>query len=164
MSVNWVTLNDNKQPIPLPREEFVFQQITRLSMVCRTINKTPGARIEGAAEAIYLSAQRVIFLSNSDSSQYHIDGKGDANFENISIPLSNFKGAKLHQPWIGPNAWIGAFTPTPSGGLDPELAMWEIKISFPSGGAFEFAKKFEQAMRAESLNQSHIDELPQYVA
>ncbi|VVT49286.1 uncharacterized protein SAPINGB_P002196 [Magnusiomyces paraingens] len=166
MSVNWVTLDNQQRPVPLPGEEFVFEQNdsdARLSLSCKTIDKTPGATIDSSAGGrLFLSTQRLIYLAESTDSRYHIEGKGDALFDNLAVPLSGFKGARLHQPWIGPNAWVGVFVPTNGGGLNPELAMWEMKISFATGGALDFARLFQRALEARTLQQSHIDELPQY--
>lgn len=96
------------------------------------------------------------------STRYHVEGLGDRNFDNISIPLQKFNSARLIQPWVGPNGWAGAFTAVKDGGLEPDQLLWEIKMTFTAGGALEFAKTFEKAVRAAQMNQNHIDELPAY--
>lgn len=166
MSVDWVTLDQNKHPIPLPSEEFIYQRLSddRVPLAIKTVNMSTGGNINCATGRIYLSTQRLVYVGTSESSRYHVDGKGDKNFESISIPLTNISSARLHQPWIGPNAWVAGFTPVKNGGLEPELAVWEIKLTFGSGGAIDFAQVFERAMQARSVNQVHIDELPQYSA
>lgn len=198
MSVNWVTLDSNREPIPLQNEEFVYKSVSypnlTLPISVKNLTSAPGSSdttITCTQGSLYLSTQRLVYIPDkSASSKFHVTFKAssegssdsrselrgvDRNFESIAIPLKYISNAKLQQPWIGANSWIANFMPVPNGGLDTpaqidssgkqtqqNVGLWEIKITFSSGGAIDFYTVFGKAMQARSMEVQHIDELPAY--
>jgi WW domain-binding protein 2 len=93
-------------------------------------------------------------------------------------------------PLFGPNVWQAVLQPVPGGGLPPNQAHIEAKLTFKDGGAYDFHTNFErikerflQAMEAArdgqvtgtssgqgvagpvagvNMDAVHLDELPTY--
>lgn len=187
MSINWVTLNEKGEPVPLPNEEFIYVSTKgqRIPLRMKTVGDGGGSRVESGNGRIWLSTERIVYIVEEGErgeegvvwgiwdrlregsgygrgGKYHVGGLGDRNFDNLSVALKEFESGRLVQPWVGPNGWAGVFRGVRDGGLEPEGRLWEMEVTFMGGGAVEFGRVFERAVRARELEQSHIEELPVY--
>ena len=91
-------------------------------------------------------------------------------------PILNLQDTRISAPFFGPNVWTGILQPVTGGGIPPQHAFVEIKMTFKEGGAFDFHSTFERIrdslLRAVETAQAsgheldmgnvHLDELPAY--
>lgn len=47
-------------------------------------------------------------------------------------------------PWFGANAWVAVLKPVTGGGIPPQHAFVEAKLTFQEGGAYDFRRVFEE--------------------
>lgn len=170
MSVNQIQL----PPATYAGETFVHKtnpSSQRVTATLETIGtssstSTTAATIQSSHGTVYLSTRRLIYVPEialeSTTSSYHIAGKGDRNFESVSIPLDRISDSHLHQPWIGPNGWVAVVAPVEGGGMEPESSMWMLKLVFKDGGVYEFVDAFTKSVEARQRGQGHIEDLPVY--
>lgn len=150
MSINWV-MQKNGVPVELPQEAFVLSY-QRVSL---DMNSSHGnIASEGK---IYLSRKRLVFIA-STSSRYHVRDKGDKEFRDLTVPLKQIYGARVVQPWFGPNKWKADIRPVPEGGLEPDNQLWQLSLTFKDGGVFDFSTRMEALIEEEQRK----DELPEY--
>ncbi|RIA93506.1 hypothetical protein C1645_762169 [Glomus cerebriforme] len=155
MALNWAMIgSDGKSPVPLPGEKILLEQ-GKVSLVLDMGGGYPGnAGTLKADGGIYLTNQRVIFISRP-----LLD-----HFKSLSIPLLNLKEGKLQQPWFGANYYQAIVTPVPNGGLP---APGQLKITFKEGGGFEFSTVYKELMLRLFENEGtapveHTEPLPIY--
>jgi len=92
-------------------------------------------------------------------------------------------------PFFGPNVWTAIVKPVPGGGIPPQHAALELKMTFKDGGAYDFATTYERikerlqqaletaresghginesagqrgAPQGVNMDNVHLDELPAY--
>lgn len=150
MSINWVMTKDGK-PIELPEESFVFS-CDRVSFALHSNH----GNMAGEGK-LYLSKQRLVFLALAPD-KYHVKGKGDKHFRDFAVALTKVYGAKVVQPWFGPNKWQADVLPVVGGGLEPDNQLWQLSLTFKDGGVFDFSSKIAQILEEEAKK----DELPEY--
>ncbi|CAO3651246.1 unnamed protein product [Mucor hiemalis] len=159
MSVNWVMLTqDGAAAVPLPQEKMFFTQPSvKLVMDCNEVaGGYPGnseAYYESNKGTVILSNQRIIYLASNTTS----------HFQNLNIPILNFKNWKLEQPWFGANFVSGVVIPVQGGGL---TKAGNLKLTFSEGGAIEFTTILRNLL--ERIGESNevpreYEPLPAYV-
>ena len=106
----------------------------------------------------------------------YLPANPDPSLKSFMAPIQNLKDTRISAPFFGPNVWTGILKPVTGGGIPPQCAFVEIKMTFKEGGAFDFHSTFErvrdsllQALEtAEASGQAfdpehvHLDELPAY--
>lgn len=65
-----------------------------------------------------------------------------ATFQSFAAPISSLHDSHVTAPWVGPNAWVAAVQPVPSGGIPSHLPAIEARLTFKDGGAYEFHDRF----------------------
>jgi len=155
MALNWAMIaSDGKSPVPLPGEKIFLEQ-DKVSLVLDMGGGYPGnAGTFKADGGIFLTNQRVIFISRPSLE----------HFKSLSIPLLNLKEGKLQQPWFGANYYQAVVTPVLSGGLP---APGQLKVTFKEGGGFEFSTVYKDLMLRLFENEGtvpveHTEPLPMY--
>ncbi|CAG8483252.1 10027_t:CDS:2 [Funneliformis mosseae] len=154
MALNWAMIaSDGKSPVPLPGEKIILEQ-DKVSLVFDMGGGYPGnAGTYKADGGIFLTNQRVIFISRPTLQ----------HFKSLSVPLLNMKEGKLQQPWFGANYYQAIVTPVPNGGLP---APGQLKVTFKEGGGFEFSSHYNSLMLRLFENEGslveHTEPLPTY--
>jgi hypothetical protein len=102
MALNAVMLNNaSKQPVPLP-EEKQYLRIDGLEAVLHPMSNTTtlnaSAKPLKAAGSIYVTSQRVIFVSDAPPST--LAASGNTELVSLSCNLSHFQDGRLVQPWL----------------------------------------------------------------
>jgi len=153
--LNWAMIaSDGKSPVPLPGEKILSEQ-NKVSLVLDMGGSYPGnAETYKADGIIYLTNQRVIFISRPILE----------HFKSLSVPLLNLKEGKFQQPWFAANYYQAIVIPVPNGGLP---APGQLKITFKEGGGFEFSTTFKNLMLRLFENEGtapveHTEPLPIY--
>lgn len=165
-----MSLNQLQKPVsPYPGEIWVYQCLapaSRVTIKAETIGTDPAAgKIDSSSGSVYLSTRRLIYVpeeAESNSCGHHVKGKGDRNFESLSIPLDRISDTHLRQPWIGPTGWVAIVAPVTDGGMDPENSMWKLELLFKDGGVYDFVEAFNKSQEARQRGQNHTEELPVY--
>ncbi|CAN6675119.1 hypothetical protein TRVA0_090S00210 [Trichomonascus vanleenenianus] len=147
MSVNWAMV-ESGTPVELPHEKFEITH-KRVGLILEP-GETRGGRISVGSGRVYLSRQRVVYLPDEPVT-YRVIGKGDKEFLSFSGDRQRMFEAKVETPWFGPNGWRAKVRPTSDGGLEPGNEVWNLKLVFNEGGAFDFADKFSDLSYEEPL-------------
>jgi len=171
-------LDETKGFVPLPRERILFTTPQRTTLSLQSSNSYPGKEplsIHSSAGTGYLTNQRLVYLPTAPT----------PSLQSFSAPILNLQDTHVSAPFFGPNVWTGILQPVPGGGIPPQHAFIEIKMTFKDGGAFDFHSSFERIkenlsqaieMARESgqvvtgnanqpqvdLSQVHLDQLPAY--
>lgn len=74
--------------------------------------------------------------------------------KSISINLTNFRDAKLVQPWFAANYYEATVVPQRDGGLH---SIHTLKLHFKEGRAFEFHTSLETVMNAAAARQKQLE-------
>ncbi|GBB89486.1 hypothetical protein RclHR1_16190005 [Rhizophagus clarus] len=155
MALNWAMIaSDGKSPVPLPGEKILLEQ-DKVSLILDMGGGYPGnAETLKADGGIYLTNQRVIFISQPSLE----------HFKSLSIPLLNLKEGKFQQPWFGANYYQAVVTPVLNGGLP---APGQLKVTFKEGGGFKFSTVYKNLMLRLFENEGtapveHTEPLPMY--
>lgn len=105
--------------------------------------------------------------------------------QNFSAPILNLQDTFVRAPFFGANYWTAAVRPVAGGGIPPNHAIVELKLTFREGGAFDYHTVFEQIkerlhhalslareegrgigglgpMGAAELAAVHLEQLPAY--
>jgi hypothetical protein len=132
MSVNWVSISSNL-PVELPEEKFKLSNNVdfTLSLVSTSV------KCVTCKAVAFISNRRLIVLPKG-TVNYHVSGRGDRPFDSFASDVKRIYGAKLIQPWFGPNAWQADILPAIGGGLEPDNQLWRVDLVFKDGGAFDF--------------------------
>ncbi|CEI94819.1 hypothetical protein RMCBS344292_09024 [Rhizopus microsporus] len=106
MSINCVMLTqDGKAPVPLPQEKMFFTQPdVKLILDCNDEAGYPGntgGHYESSRGTVVLTNQRIVYLVD----------KPTPGFQNLNVPILNFKQWRLEQPWFGANYVTGIVLP-----------------------------------------------------
>lgn len=153
-------------PLPTSRISLSGKTIGSSSSSSRSSSSTEGGELSSSSGQLYLSTRRLVYIpSASETSsppRHRVFGRGDRNFESLSVPLDRISSTQLQQPWIGPSGWVCLVSPLAGGGLEPETLAWQLKLVFRDGGVYEFVEAYERSQRARQAGQSHIEELPEY--
>ncbi|CAO3672411.1 hypothetical protein CU097_008085 [Rhizopus azygosporus] len=159
MSINCVMLTqDGKAPVPLPQEKMFFTQPdVKLILDCNDEAGYPGntgGHYESSRGTVVLTNQRIVYLVD----------KPTPGFQNLNVPILNFKQWRLEQPWFGANYVTGIVLPVPGGGLSRTS---QLKLTFAEGGAIEFADILRNLLeRMGETNEipREYEPLPEYPA
>lgn len=168
-----MSVNQIECPVkPYAGETWVYQcpiPTSRISLTGKTVGSSTsdGGELSSSSGQLYLSTRRLIYIpstsdTSSSPSRHRVIGRGDRNFESLSIPLDRISSTQLQQPWIGPSGWLCLVSPLSGGGLEPESSAWQLKLVFREGGVYEFVEAYERSQRARQAGQGHIEELPVY--
>ncbi|TKA41673.1 hypothetical protein B0A49_13949 [Cryomyces minteri] len=72
--------------------------------------------------------------------------------QSFTAPILNLHDTHVTAPFFGPNVWIALVQPVQGGGIPPQHAAIELKMTFKDGGAFDFHSRFERVK--ERLQQA----------
>ncbi|KAI9888550.1 MAG: hypothetical protein M1814_006820 [Vezdaea aestivalis] len=95
----------------------------------------------------------------------------DAPVLSFSAPIVNLHDTHLSTPLFGANGWVASVQPVTGGGLPPAHMLYELKLTFKDGGAFDFHSAFERIKEvhtnARANGQSDVaaaplEQLPAY--
>ncbi|KAK3079137.1 hypothetical protein LTS18_005648 [Coniosporium uncinatum] len=169
MSVNWVMLSDTEGFVPLPNEQRLYKSPPRTTISLQTLNKFPGREpysVQSSAGSVHLTNRR-----------------------SFTAPILNLQDTHVTAPFFGPNVWTAIVKPVPGGGIPPQHAALELKMTFKDGGAYDFATTYERikerlqqaletaresghgmsdsigqrgAPQGVNMDNVHLDELPAY--
>lgn len=64
--------------------------------------------------------------------------------QSFAAPILNLHDTHVTAPFFGPNVWTALLQPVAGGGIPPQHAALELKMTFKDGGAFDFHSKFER--------------------
>ncbi|KAF8524588.1 hypothetical protein BU17DRAFT_74712 [Hysterangium stoloniferum] len=158
MALNWVTLNDTRQPVPIGEEHNVMVIGTGVEMVLSVPSQQSGGTPTKLKETggIWLTDQRLIFVRGL--------GTGHSPLDTLSIPLASLLSTSFQQPTFSANYLLVDIKPSLGGGLT-EGAKAEIRLK--DQGMFGFVSALEK-MRERALfmkRESALeDELPLYTS
>ncbi|KIM29588.1 hypothetical protein M408DRAFT_115953 [Serendipita vermifera MAFF 305830] len=165
MSINWVELNPQRQPLPIGQERFIhgsrlLEAKAKISSPIPTQPRREGNASTGtefgAAGTAYLSDMRLVFISNNGQVSESSD-----TFSTFSVLFSSIVGTKYQQPWFGGNYIEVTFKPTPDGGL-PVGALATVTLRVDGGGLYEFCAALQQRMEAARVKHQESNTLPVY--
>lgn len=98
--------------------------------------------MSSSAGVVYLTNRRIIYLPSSPTPA----------LQSFAAPILNLHDTHVTAPWIGPNVWTAVLQPVQGGGIPPQHAALELKITFKDGGAFDFHTRYERVK--ERLQQA----------
>ncbi|MCJ1356566.1 MAG: hypothetical protein MMC33_006561 [Icmadophila ericetorum] len=130
-------LDNRKGFVPLPREKIIFTSPPRTALSLQTPNSYPGKEpfsLQSATGTAFLTNQRIVYLPATSTPQ----------LQSFATPILNLQDAHVTAPFFGPNVWTGVLLPVIGGGIPPQHAYLEIKLTFKDGGAFDFHSNFER--------------------
>jgi len=168
-------LADDKEFEPLPWERILFKSPARTTLSLQSSNSFPGKQpfsVQSSGGVAYLTNQRIVYLPTTPTPQ----------LQSFSAPILNLQDAHVSAPFFGPNVWIAVLQPVTGGGIPPQHAYIEMKMTFKDGGAFDFHTTFEEVKASLShaleiaresghttgqtsnidLSNVHLDQLPAY--
>ncbi|KAF9527991.1 hypothetical protein CPB83DRAFT_855148 [Crepidotus variabilis] len=163
MALNWVMLNANRAPVPLPNEMNITT-VEGVEVVVIIPDAPPaGSSSSGGSGGIkklkgfgktFLTDQRFIFTSPDSTS---------ATFESLSAPLHAILSTRFEQPTFGANYLSFEVKPSPEGGLTEGT---KVEVRFKDRAMFEFVSLLEKA-RERSIYMKRLPEeddenLPSY--
>lgn len=122
---------------PLPGEKTLYTSPPRTALCLQSLNKFPGMEpyiIQSSSGWVHLTNRRLIYLPASPTPQ----------FQSFAAPILNLHDTHVTTPWFGPNVWTATVQPVSGGGIPPQHAALELKITFKDGGAFDFHTNFER--------------------
>ncbi|KAI9091842.1 hypothetical protein DFS34DRAFT_653300 [Phlyctochytrium arcticum] len=151
MALNGAQLDQDGSPIFITGEKAFLNQ-SGVALEYESGNGYPGSGQNFYVQkgTLYLTNRRVIYIANI---------KLDF-FKNMNVPLENLKQGQLYQPWFDSNRYEATVEPVPNGGLS---AVGHLKLTFKSGGGFEFSSMFMQ-LRSRLTGETlpHEEALPLY--
>ncbi|KAL2350182.1 hypothetical protein BJ546DRAFT_491371 [Cryomyces antarcticus] len=145
MSINWVMLSDSEGFTPLPGEQKLYTSPPRTSLSLHTLNKFPGKEpfsVQSSTGCVHLTNRRIVYLPAAPTPQ----------LQSFTAPILNLHDTRVTAPFFGPNVWIALVQPVQGGGIPPQHAAIELKMTFKDGGAFDFHSRFERVK--ERLQQA----------
>lgn len=122
---------------PLPGEKTLYTSPPRTTLSLQSLNKYPGKEpyiIQSSAGCVHLTNRRLIYLPASPTPELH----------SFAAPILNLHDTHVTAPWFGPNVWTSIVQPVSGGGIPPQHAALELKITFKEGGAFDFHTNYER--------------------
>ncbi|KAI9761499.1 MAG: hypothetical protein M4579_001009 [Chaenotheca gracillima] len=139
MSINWVMLSEREKFVRLPGERLLYTSPERTALSVKTPSSYPGSQpfsISSGSGVLYLTNQRaqVVYLPQSPTPA----------LQSFSAPVLNLHNTHVSAPFFGPNAWAAALQPVSGGGLPPIQTIYEVKITFKDGGAFDYHTNYER--------------------
>lgn len=132
--------------IKLPNERTLFTSPPRTSLQISTPNTSPGAEplsVESKAGVVYITNQRLVYLPASPTPE----------LQSFSCPILNTQDTYVRAPFFGANYWLGTCKAVQGGGIPAAHSIFEIRLTFREGGAFDFHTTFEQIK--ERLHQAY---------
>ena len=74
----------------------------------------------------------------------YLPATSTTQLQSFAAPILNLQDTHVTAPFFGPNVWTGVLLPVTGGGIPPQHAYLEIKLTFKDGGAFDFHSNFER--------------------
>ncbi|BFZ57927.1 hypothetical protein PYCC9005_004982 [Savitreella phatthalungensis] len=178
MSLNWLTVTDDEQLVPLEDEEV----LTRLEQVHADV---PG--IGSAPQGIaWVTTKRIAFCRTSKvSSSNATDAKSwiqsylpalltgaqspapqsHTHLDSLSIPLARIRKTSLEQPLFGANAYVVEFVGVAGGGWITDSPLVVARFTCVNGGSETFVRAVANAARQFSelaRQKEEANALPAY--
>ncbi|PKS11487.1 hypothetical protein jhhlp_003251 [Lomentospora prolificans] len=136
---SWVMLSRSGEIVRLPHEHILHSTGSRVS-IDLTVPKSLQGRtptpfsMKSDNGIAYITNQRVIYLPSKPTEE----------FKSFAAPILNFEDSHISSPWFGSWYWVAVVTPVSQGGISPDIARVEVKLTFKDGGHNEFRNKFEE--------------------
>jgi hypothetical protein len=140
--------------VPLPKERTLHSSPARTSLSIQTPNSYPGKEplsITNGGGITYITTQRVScwhnmghWSSNHLAKLVYLPTTPTTAFQSFSAPILNLLDTHVTAPWFGANAWVAVLKPVTGGGIPPQHAFVELKLTFKDGGAYDFHHVFEE--------------------
>ncbi|KAL2756011.1 hypothetical protein ACRALDRAFT_1081961 [Sodiomyces alcalophilus JCM 7366] len=147
MSINWVTLRDNGDIVPLDNER-IRLRINKVSLdltVPKALRqgREPFSRKSDNGTA-YLTTRRVIYIPSQPTPE----------LKSFQAWILDCQDSYVHSPLIGAWYWAGTVRPSPGGGVPPDIPRLNLKLTFREGGHYDFYQRFEELKeRMEHVRQ-----------
>jgi len=159
MALNWVMLESDGSPVPLPGEAFVnifFDTDVSVFVAAATPLRASGA--------MYASHQRLVFVNNADATSSNPASEQRSGLKSLSIPHVHILQSEFQQPWFSANYLSLLVQPAAEGGLTSRTV---VEIRFNDQGLFPFVEMVDK-LRARAIAQRRevreADTLPAYIA
>ncbi|KAF8914419.1 hypothetical protein CPB84DRAFT_1759208 [Gymnopilus junonius] len=141
MALNWLMLNSNRTPVPLPNEMTITTIDSGVDISITVPDAPPsGSSSAGGSGGVkklratgrsWLTDQRFLFAADSGSS-----------FESLSVPLHSILTTKFEQPTFGANYLSFNVKPSSDGGLTEGTS---VEVRFKDRAMFEFVSLLEKS-------------------
>lgn len=156
MALNWVMLNPNRIPVPLPHEMTIttidsgVEILLTIPTAASTGGGSGGTKRLKAHGKVYLTDQRVcyikystrasnVFLTFLDKFIFISDSPA---FESLSVPLHAVLSTRFEQPTFGANFLSFEVKPSSEGGLSDGT---HVELRFKERAMFEFVSLLEKS-------------------
>ncbi|SPO04951.1 uncharacterized protein DNG_07636 [Cephalotrichum gorgonifer] len=136
---SWVMLSRSGSLVKLPHEKILYTTNSRVSLDV-SVPKSPQGRtptpftLKSDNGTTYITNQRIIYLP----------AKTTEDFKSFAAPILNFEDSHIGSPWFGSWYWSAVVTPVAQGGIPPDIARVDLKLTFKEGGHNDFVSKFEE--------------------
>lgn len=111
----------------------------------RSQSRCPAAfRGRWAAVDAWLLGSQADLFSHFLSQVIYLPSKPAEGFKSFAAPILNFEDSHISSPWFGSWYWFAVVTPVSQGGIPPDIARVEVKLTFKDGGHNEFRSRFEE--------------------
>jgi len=150
-------LSETEGFVPLPGEQRLYTSPPRTTLSLQTLNKYPGKEpfsIQSSSGCVYLTNRRVglshhsLRLRLDQLTDVHkivyLPASPTPQLQSFAAPVLNLHDTHVTAPFFGPNVWTALLQPVAGGGIPPQHAALELKMTFKEGGAFDFHSKFER--------------------
>ena len=167
MSLNWVMLDERKQPVPLPNER-ILDTIPSTQLVIN-IPQSPALSATGTA---WLTSHRFVFVANAPQSTSPFDlisqtitatpAAPSAKLDSLSLPWTSVLSTSFVQPYFAANYLAMDVRPAQGGGLELGTT---VEVRLVERGMYEFVKMVEgvRVKAIEKAREERIGEpLPLY--
>ncbi|PPQ95881.1 hypothetical protein CVT26_015573 [Gymnopilus dilepis] len=141
MALNWLMLNPDRTPVPLPNEMTIttIDSGVEISITIPDAPPTGSSSAGGSGGVKKLKAQGKCWLTDQRFLFAAVPG---FSWESLTVPLHAILSTRFEQPTFGANYLLFNVKPSPEGGLTDNTS---VELRFKDRAMFEFVSLLEKA-------------------